>query len=159
MNKSILWTFVLSLSFLISCASTGEVEYLRSEVKTIQQNYEDLSDKYGQLHDQIEAQHNMISNIHLTAPNTDENKTTEIKKEVSSTQCKAITKKGSQCTRNAIAGTDYCWQHSKSSVKTEKKDSKTNTGVSDNTIQTGPRGGKYYINSHGNKTYIKKGKK
>lgn len=24
-------------------------------------------------------------------------------------------------------------------------------------IQTGPRGGRYYINSHGNKTYIKKG--
>jgi hypothetical protein len=28
-----------------------------------------------------------------------------------STRCQAITKKGSQCSRNAKAGSSYCWQH------------------------------------------------
>ncbi len=28
-------------------------------------------------------------------------------------QCEAITRKGSQCTRNATPGSPYCWQHQK----------------------------------------------
>jgi hypothetical protein len=28
-------------------------------------------------------------------------------------QCEAITRKGTQCTRNAVSGTHYCWQHQK----------------------------------------------
>ena len=28
-----------------------------------------------------------------------------------STRCQAITKKGTQCSRNAQAGSSYCWQH------------------------------------------------
>ncbi len=75
-----------------------------------------------------------------------------------STQCKAITKKGTQCSRNAQEGSDYCWQHSKtkSTIKSETKSSNSNS--SGRTIYTGPRGGKYYINKNGNKTYIKKNK-
>jgi len=30
-----------------------------------------------------------------------------------STRCQAITKKGTQCSRNAQAGTSYCWQHAR----------------------------------------------
>lgn len=38
-----------------------------------------------------------------------------------------------------------------------KKNTSSSSGSTGNgqTIQTGPRGGKYYINSNGNKTYIK----
>lgn len=32
----------------------------------------------------------------------------------------------------------------------------TSSTTSSRTIYTGPRGGKYYINSHGNKTYVRK---
>ena len=30
---------------------------------------------------------------------------------VTKKRCKAITKKGTQCKRNAKKGSDYCWQH------------------------------------------------
>ena len=30
-----------------------------------------------------------------------------------STRCQAITKKGTQCSRNAQAGSSYCWQHAR----------------------------------------------
>jgi methylphosphotriester-DNA--protein-cysteine methyltransferase len=33
------------------------------------------------------------------------------RKSDSSGRCQATTKKGTQCKRNAKAGTDYCWQH------------------------------------------------
>lgn len=33
------------------------------------------------------------------------------KSEVTSTQCQAITKKGTQCKRKAKQGSKYCWQH------------------------------------------------
>ena len=33
------------------------------------------------------------------------------KKTVVQTQCQAMTKKGTQCTRKAKAGSKYCWQH------------------------------------------------
>lgn len=40
----------------------------------------------------------------------------------------------------------------KSVAKTTNDDGETYNG---HKVYTGPRGGKYYINSHGNKTYIK----
>ena len=32
---------------------------------------------------------------------------------VSTKHCQVITKKGTQCKRNAQSGSNYCWQHSK----------------------------------------------
>jgi colicin import membrane protein len=77
-------------------------------------------------------------------------------------QCKAVTSKGTQCSRKADAGSDYCWQH-KSTYEPNSTPSKavsspaksSGTTGSGRTIYTGPRGGKYYINSNGKKTYIK----
>lgn len=81
-------------------------------------------------------------------------------------QCNAITAAGSQCQRNASEGSEYCWQHQ--GKQTEKPDGIYDSGTtkinkssgssseSGRTIQTGSRGGKYYINKNGNKTYIKK---
>lgn len=85
-------------------------------------------------------------------------------------QCQAITSKGTQCKRSAEAGSNYCWQHKStyepnSDVSDKKNDSttvkkSTTTPQSPSTggriYQTGPKGGTYYINSHGNKTYVKK---
>jgi colicin import membrane protein len=76
-------------------------------------------------------------------------------------RCKAITSKGAQCSRTADVGSEYCWQHKKTyepNSTTPTKSSGTSGGSSGSghEIQTGPRGGKYYINSKGNKVYIKK---
>jgi len=88
----------------------------------------------------------------------------------SQVRCKAITLKGTQCKRTTNNANGYCWQHQSQateksttadSAKTKKKVSSkpttTKNGESYNghSIQTGPRGGKYYINKNGHKTYIK----
>jgi regulator of replication initiation timing len=76
-------------------------------------------------------------------------------------RCQAITAKGTQCSRSADPGSNYCWQHkstyepsgsTKSSVSSSSSSSSSSSG---RTIYTGPRGGKYYINSKGNKVYVK----
>lgn len=77
-----------------------------------------------------------------------------------SKRCKAITSAGSQCSRNADEGSEYCWQHKKTYEPDKPSKSTSGSNGSSNyngkEIQTGPRGGQYYINSKGNKTYIKK---
>ena len=54
-----------------------------------------------------------------------------------------------------ILGQESTSSTGSASTSTESTSSSTS---SDRTIYTGPRGGKYYINSKGNKTYIKKKK-
>jgi colicin import membrane protein len=88
--------------------------------------------------------------------------------QTSSGRCQAITANGTQCTRHSEPGSKYCWQHRKtyepestsaSSSKSSSVSSSSNAASSSyggRTIYTGPRGGKYYINKNGNKTYIKK---
>lgn len=68
-------------------------------------------------------------------------------------QCKATTSSGKRCSRTAKPGTDYCWQHQAAKSKVQKSTSSSSTGRE---IHTGPRGGKYYINSSGKKVYIKR---
>lgn len=99
---------------------------------------------------------------------------TNYSKVIDGGRCQATTKKGTQCKRNAAEGSDYCWQHggTKKTSYNNKKDynkseksnnnkakiEKTSTGETYNgkIVHTGPRGGKYYINKNGNKTYIKR---
>lgn len=78
-------------------------------------------------------------------------------------RCIAITNAGTQCSRNAEPGSDYCWQHKKtyeptSSTSVTKSTTSTSSSTTSTgkTIYTGPRGGKYYINSSGKKVYVKK---
>ena len=89
-------------------------------------------------------------------------------------QCKAITKKGTRCTRQAAPGSDYCWQHkgnssdnsiyqsnsektsSSQSSPSSASSSKNGTTSSGYQIYTGPRGGKYYINGSGKKVYVRR---
>lgn len=76
-------------------------------------------------------------------------------------RCIATTAAGSQCSRKADDGSDYCWQHKKthettSSSTTSKSSTLNSSSNSTRVLQTGPRGGQYYINSKGNKVYVKK---
>ncbi len=40
-------------------------------------------------------------------------KSSTTKKDVSSNQCQGMTKKKKQCSRKAMSGSNYCWQHSR----------------------------------------------
>lgn len=74
-------------------------------------------------------------------------------------QCKAITEKGERCKRVTSDPSGYCWQHKDNHGNVEKSSVNTTTPSSSGSgrvIHTGPRGGKYYINSKGRKTYIKR---
>lgn len=72
-------------------------------------------------------------------------------------RCKGLTSSGSQCTRKAASGSEFCWQHDSKNTSTKPTGTSTKSSYSGSQqIQTGPRGGQYYINSKGNKTYIKK---
>ncbi len=82
--------------------------------------------------------------------NIEENKVNENQKG----RCKAITQAGSQCKRDAQDESGYCWQHKDK----DKVSPSSSPASSSGTIHTGPRGGKYKINSKGNKVYIKKKK-
>lgn len=87
---------------------------------------------------------------------------------ISTGRCQATTQAGTQCKRNAQPGSKYCWQHqsyggSSSTVNQKSTTTTKSTGTSSGstysggrTIMTGPKGGTYYINKNGNKTYVKK---
>lgn len=74
------------------------------------------------------------------------------KSDIEKKRCKAYTLKGTQCSRNAQPNSDYCWQHQSKSNSYKNSSNRK----SDKTIYTGPRGGKYYINSNGKKVYLRK---
>lgn len=46
-----------------------------------------------------------------------------------SQQCQAITKKGCQCKRKAVAGSQYCWQHKSQSDNAVNSNTSTNGSV------------------------------
>lgn len=73
------------------------------------------------------------------------------KSDIEKKRCKAYTLKGTQCSRNAQPNSDYCWQHQSKSNSYKNSSNRK----SDKTIYTGPRGGKYYINSNGKKVYLR----
>lgn len=73
-------------------------------------------------------------------------------KENGSNQCIAITKKGTRCKRIVQPGSQYCWQHQEQAISTKASSNYSE----DRTIYTGPRGGRYYYNSKGHKTYLRR---
>lgn len=92
-----------------------------------------------------------------------EKKDSTISKANEHKQCIATTTAGNQCSRDADPGSNYCWQHKKiyepttssSEATSTSSSNKSSTTSSGRDIQTGPRGGKYYINSSGKKVYVK----
>lgn len=121
----------------------------------------------AQTKEQLQQQNDSLKKVILALKSQEVKADTQPKAKTASTEstrCKAITQQGTQCKRNADSGSDYCWQHkaittsttASSSVKsTQSSSSSSATTPSGRTILTGPRGGKYYINSNGNKTYVK----
>jgi len=139
MKKLLFLTVLLFSSVLISA----------QDIKTLQAEIESLKARVTMLEQKLAGSVDTTSTVKTTS--------TESKR------CIAITNAGTQCSRNADPGSDYCWQHKKtyeptksSSISTTTTPTKSTTTSSGRTIQTGPRGGQYYINSKGNKTYIKK---
>lgn len=161
---------VLILCSFISFSQTKaemktEIESLKKQVETLTNEVNVQKSENEQLKAlmilKLEEVSNSIKTFQVSTTSESKNLSNE-KAEDKTTgvngQCKAITTAGTQCKRLASEGSDYCWQHqgysgSKSTVKSSGS-SGTSTG-SGRTIQTGPRGGKYYINKNGNKTYIK----
>jgi colicin import membrane protein len=150
---------------------TSEKQKLMDDVLNLKQQIIDLKtevldckNENGKLQTELATKNTLVTD-------PDESKTTKqnaITPNTSSGRCQAITVKGTQCTRSADPGSKYCWQHKKtyepnstsaSPTKNSSVSSSSSSGSSSNTgrtIYTGPRGGKYYINKNGNKTYIKK---
>jgi hypothetical protein len=51
-------------------------------------------------------------------------------------QCQAITKKGTQCKRQASAGSVYCWQHGGKTQSTSPKETKKSTIKKEDSAKT-----------------------
>jgi len=136
-------------------AIMNELISVKTQMFDLKQELASVKSENEKLRSQMLAQPNQNSPNELMSAPTKTQTTTP---NVDGGRCQAITAKGTQCSRNADPGSQYCWQH-KSTYEPNKKSSGISSGSSSSsgrTIYTGPRGGKYYINSHGNKTYIKR---
>jgi len=154
----------------VGCASSESVSRLELRMVEYESKFESLTEEVGmlksnndllsdQLHDLKGLIYNPTAQSNQTKENKENDTSKEEKKTFEKTQCKAITKSGTQCKRSAQSGSDFCWQHSGNKTSTVNKEKSTVTpSSSDRTIQTGPRGGQYYLNSSGKKVYIKKKK-
>lgn len=146
--------FILPFLLLLGCASTDQVTNLENRVSVLE-NY--ISQLESRIEENEFTTNNLSSNLFLQHGNLIRTDSSEqVKILTTPKQCKAITKAGSQCKRNPKEGSDYCWQHQGNSKINPTEKSSSYSG--NKTIYTGPRGGQYYINSKGNKTYIKRKK-
>jgi colicin import membrane protein len=141
----------------------------KSEINSIKQSFIDLQREINQTKVENESLKIQISELKKSAA-IQPYGIVDNKEQTSPNQtpgrCKAITAKGTQCSRTAEPSSDYCWQHKStyepnsqpSNLISPIKSSGSSGGStgSGRVIHTGPRGGKYYINSKGNKTYIKR---
>jgi hypothetical protein len=151
---------------VIGCASSESISKLETKIVEYKSELESMSEEIGMLKSNIDLISNQIIDLKGLIYNSTHQKVEseptlnqDEKKKVEKTQCKAITKSGTQCKRSAEPGTDFCWQHSEAKTTSSTKEKKTITPSStDRTIQTGPRGGQYYYNSSGKKVYVKKKK-
>jgi outer membrane murein-binding lipoprotein Lpp len=140
---------------------TAKVDSLSAKVDELTEQNQLLDQEISWLENEIvDLDHLKKSKLAEPVPSTTA-KTPE--KSVQDGQCKALTTSGSRCSRVAQKGSEYCWQHIKTYEpdRPAAKDKATGSvSVSSDsgsyTIYTGPKGGKYYINSSGKKIYIKK---
>jgi colicin import membrane protein len=178
MNKHIFLALLLCTLFPVYGQTKAELidenSKLKAEVQQLRAQLDESNNRLAELKTRINIAERVLheSNLDNTAKTYTEKFSTTVPVPINSTsssindesaagakavqnqeQCKAITQAGSRCSRKAEAGSDYCWQHK---PKTSTSTSTTSTSSSGRTIYTGPRGGKYYINSNGNKTYIKR---
>jgi regulator of replication initiation timing len=141
----------------------GDVLDLKQQMLDLKTQVLDLKNENAKLQNELASRSTNStdrSDIAITKPSDNSIQTT-------GGRCQAITAKGTQCTRQADPGSKYCWQHKKTyepqstSTSTNNNSSVSSPSSSGSstsggrTIYTGSRGGQYYINSHGNKTYVK----
>lgn len=137
----------------------NEVKILREDNASFKTEIANLKRENELLRQQISNNQAKSQTGETASPATEQNNTVP-------GQCKAITSKGTQCSRTADVGSEYCWQHkatyepnstpTNAVSPTKSSGSSGGSTGSGREIHTGPRGGKYYINSKGNKVYIKK---
>jgi hypothetical protein len=139
-----------------------EIYALKQQILELKEEILNLKTENSKLQSEIETQTNQSNSnnqqyIFKNSSSSYSTNKTNNSQQSDSRRCKAITQNGTQCSRQADAGSDYCWQH-KSTYDPNNSSSTKSDGSTYNgkTIHTGPRGGQYYINSHGNKTYIKR---
>ena len=161
------------LLFMSSCSQfngdmNAKLSDLTTKVDSLSAKVEELTEQNQLLDQEISWLENEIVDLDKTKKSklTDPLPASTAKtpeKTVSDGRCKALTTSGSRCSRIAQKGSEYCWQHIKTYEpdRPEEKDKATGSvSVSSDsgsyTIYTGPKGGKYYINSSGKKIYIKK---
>jgi len=139
---------------------SSKIDVLTEQNKSQEKEIDRMSSKIDDLVSELKRINTQAAANAQISPNTPPVK--EAAKTIINGQCKAITSVGNQCSRTPQNGSDYCWQHAKKNKSDKVSKSSTDPGSTKSTyngsreIQTGPRGGQYYINSKGNKTYIKK---
>ena len=170
--------FILPFLIMLSSCATSKLQTSIERCNKLIDDQRNLILEQKERIDRLET----LVNFHLTMlyknsiPSNNENNSLESSNNiinnssnlvnVANNRCKAITQNGTQCSRNSKEDSDYCSQHSKIySSGSQNESSNTEIATSNSTkknysgsrkILTGPRGGKYYINSNGNKTYIRK---
>jgi regulator of replication initiation timing len=121
-----------------------EIETLKARMEFVESDLKELQKENQRLKDLI----NSKGLVSVMAGDTVKQKTAAVKN-----QCKAITKAGTQCSRMASEGSEFCWQHqSKDTTTPVKTYSKSSGGAT----YTGPRGGIYHYSSSGKKVYTKR---
>jgi type II secretory pathway pseudopilin PulG len=152
---------------------TSENQAIMNELLTVKQQMIDLKQEFMSLKNENELLRTQVStpsnerstNESLGIKGSSPTNNKPAVNLVAGGRCQAITAAGNQCSRNADPGSNYCWQHKSTYepnntqqkiVSTPTQKISGSSSSSGRTIYTGPRGGRYYINSHGNKTYIKK---
>jgi colicin import membrane protein len=165
----------IALILAVMCTFAQSKQELKLMISSLENRLEVLNSKFESLERTVNSQNleiltlksklaetqssvlNRAGEVGEKAEVVPESQTTSERK-----RCKAITASGTQCSRDAQEGSDYCWQHAKTydpkstSTKSSVKSSSGSSTGSGRTIYTGPRGGKYYINGSGKKVYIKK---
>jgi TolA-binding protein len=154
---------IISVLCFIGCATPEQVTKQSDRIDELQKEISYLHGKIDELNTSIQNLNSNLSNSQTQpkiAP-TQNNSASDNSQE--SGQCQAITKKGTQCSRKAQAGSKFCWQHQGSTTTIDKSSStdtnteiKSNSSAGDGTIHTGPRGGQYRISASGKKVYIRK---
>lgn len=135
MKNKIILTIVFFLMISVSYAQSKKelaktLKVLENEVVLLKSKTDILQSENAQLRSQINNMMSLIIEMNktqirgnaqpqnpatTTENNTPNNNKPSVKREqsapVSSSQCQATTKKGTQCSRRAQPGRSYCWQH------------------------------------------------
>ena len=157
------YLFVFALAVVLAgCATTGIIAKLETELTQQKTEISYLKGRIDAMSDdiaRIAANQQAAPSRNSVTPGTasqpvvpSTTAVTGVQLDTTSGRCQAITAAGTQCARKAQPGRKYCWQHQNYGKAT------SSSGSSDRQILTGPRGGKYYINSNGKKVYIRKKK-